>query len=141
MASIRRDPNFTVIKSEFFEITFSHYEPRRVHYALTARLVDTTMEETANNDGTTLYIPEKYWYELQEVMKLARQEADTFYAAVNEACSMPEEPDGSPEDYLKQHPEEPGSQGLTPAQWLNKQYETPMADTPEYDPPDIDMPF
>ena len=86
MATIQRFKEWSRVEGNMFAIVFQHADPGRAYFNL-----DHTY------DGITQYIPEKHWHDFCEVVKLAAQEADAFYAEVNAAIEEDgmKEPDGS----------------------------------------------
>ena len=101
MPVIVRQPNWSRIEGKLMSLAFHHADPKNVGYNLSFFISDSNIEITLNQDGATHYIPEKYWDELVEVIKLADKETQDFYAAVNIAIDEDKmkEPQGD-EDYI-----------------------------------------
>ena len=88
-----------MVEGHMFAIVFQHADPNRTYFNLESTVhQDFNLDHTY--DGITQYISDKHWRDFAEVVKLATQEADSFYAEVSAAIEEDgmKEPDGS-EDY------------------------------------------
>jgi len=96
MATIQRFKEWSRVEGNMFAIVFQHADPGRAYFNLESTVhPDFNLDHTY--DGITQYISDKHWHDFCEVVKLAAQEADAFYAEVNAAIEEDgmKEPDGS----------------------------------------------
>ena len=96
MATIQRFKEWSRIEGHMFAIVFQHSDPGRTYFSLESSFHNNFDLQITEAEATQ-YISDKHWADFAEVVKLASQEADAFYAEVNAAIEEDgmKEPDGS----------------------------------------------